>query len=857
VVTVLGLAWRTITARRGSFAGAFVALLCSSALVGACGLLMQSGIASGIQPQRLAGADVVVVAPRQGGVTLSNTAPLAVTSVAEVASVPGVREAVADISVPVNVVGQDDTLVGGAEAGPPLGHGWSSAQLGPLIIADGRPPRSADEVVLDRGLAATAGVEVGGDIQVAVGSTPATYRVVGVLGPPPSVDELRQAALFFTDGEAARLSGRPDSVAAIGVLADPGVDPDELGDAVTARLGGSVEAVSGVSRGDVEFRDAGAATELLLALSGAFGGIAAMTAMFVVASTLGLVVQQRRREFALLRAIAATPKQVHRMIGAEIFLVSLAAAVPGAVASLGVVWLLRAAFTAIDAVPTDYGLSFGPIPLLVAVVLTMLTARVAGWMSARRALKIRPVEALGEAAVETARLGFWRTLIGVIVLGGGLAMSMVPLLVPDAETGAALSSLSSLVLVIGMALLGPRIVQLAIILLGPFVRMSASVSGYLAAKNTRANSRRLASAVVPLVLAITVMVVQISVGRAQIVEVERQTDRGLTADFVVASTGTGISPDLVRQIQRVPGVGTATPVVRGQTVLRYEERPGSEQGAVSVHTFATQGVEPDRLTETMDLDVRAGSTDDLSGQAVALSQVAANQAHTGVGGKVVLFLGDGARIEPTVVAVYGRGMGFGDVLLPRELMLAHAPERLDTSVLVRAAPGTDRDALAGRLDALARDNVGVLLADRDALVLAEKDALSLNNWTNVILLIGLFGYIAINVANTLIMATSERRREFALLRLVGTSEGQVLRMMRTEAFVVVVIAVVISTLLSLPPLIGVSLGLSEGETATPVLSVPAYLLTVAGTALLGLLSIMIPTRVALRAKPVEVIGLRE
>lgn len=228
-----------------------------------------------------------------------------------------------------------------------------------------------------------------------------------------------------------------------------------------------------------------------------------------------------------------------------------------------------------------------------------------------------------------------------------------------------------------------------------------------------------------------------------------------------------------------------------------------------------------------------------------------------MGGTVELFLTDGTKIKPKVVAIYGRGMGFGDILLPRQLMLDHSQSRLDTLVLVRAKPRADHAALGAALTKLAGNTLGVRSADPDAVVAAERQAVTLSNLVNLILLVGLFGYLAINVVNTLVMTTFDRRRELALLRLVGTTAEQVTTLMRIEAIVVVGIAVVIGTALSLPPLIGVRLGLSEGQIATPVVSLPTYLFAVAGTAVLGLASILLPARSALRGKPIETIGIRE
>ena len=204
------------------------------------------------------------------------------------------------------------------------------------------------------------------------------------------------------------------------------------------------------------------------------------------------------------------------------------------------------------------------------MLLSVLTAQLAGWMSARRAVKIRPVEALGESSVETPQLGPVRTLIGLGLLAGGLVMCAVPVLVAG-EVGTIVAATSSLVLVIAVALLGPRIVQGALTLVGPVLRRSGGASGYLAAANLTQNSRRVAGAVVPLVLAITIMIVQVSVGAAQVKEAGRQADQGVVADLVVAGSGAGLSPDLVDEIRATPGVRTATAVTRGPATIRYTD----------------------------------------------------------------------------------------------------------------------------------------------------------------------------------------------------------------------------------------------------------------------------------------------
>lgn len=143
----------------------------------------------------------------------SERVPLPAEVVGKIAAVSDVDRAVGDVSVPIDLV---------SVGGPAVGQGWSSAALTPFSLRAGNAPGRVDEVVLDADLARRAGVRVGDGIDLALGSSPATYTVTGVAA-PPGADRLgRQPVLFFSDNQARLLSGRPDQVDTIGVLARPG-----------------------------------------------------------------------------------------------------------------------------------------------------------------------------------------------------------------------------------------------------------------------------------------------------------------------------------------------------------------------------------------------------------------------------------------------------------------------------------------------------------------------------------------------------------------------------------------------------------------------------------------------------------
>ncbi len=816
-------------------------MLCGSALITALGVLVESGIRAGVAPQRYAAAAVVAGGTQAFPVKedidphYSERVPLPAETARTIGALPGVEKAVGDVSVPVDLA-----------AGPATGHGWSSAALTPFSLREGHAPAGPSDVVLDADLARRANVHVGDGVDLALGSAPAKYIVTGIAA-PDGADRLgRGSALFFSDEQAKQLTGRPDQVDAVGVLARPGTDPEALAARIQAALP-EVSTYTGNDRGDVEFLDVGAARSQLIVFSLAFAGTAVMIAMLVVASTLTLSIQQRRREFALLRAVAASRRQIHKLVGAEVLLVAGAAAVAGAGPGIALAYLLRSGFVTGGLLPPDFALAVSPLPAVAAIALCLLTSRIAGYVAARRPARISPVEAFGEASVEPKALPRLRVLIGCVAGVLGFAASTLPAII-SGEGAIAGAASSALLLVISVALLGPRLVAMAVRLAGGPLRRISPVGGYLAAANLRASSRRFAAAVTPLVLAITMASVQIFNQTTLSAAAAEQARDGVVADFVLSGSASGLSPQVTASARGVNGVAVASPIVRSQVFV-----PQREADQERVTSYAAQGVVPERLGEVLDLEPRSGDLARLHGDTVALSELAADTLGVAVGDLLDLRLGDGTRARPTVIATYGRGLGFGDVTLPHDVLAAHTTTRLDQSILVHASG--DRAAVGDALRSLTAAYPALQVLDRDGLAAAGQAQRDAQSWPNLIALAVLLAYIAIAVVNTLVTATAARGREFALLRLIGTGRAHIVRMTRLEALLIVGIAVLVGSVAAIPPLVGVSLGLTGSP--IPAISPLIYLAIVGVTAMLGFLAIGVPARFALRARPVDAIGLRE
>lgn len=328
----------------------------------------------------------------------------------------------------------------------------------------------------------------------------------------------------------------------------------------------------------------------------------------------------------------------------------------------------------------------------------------------------------------------------------------------------------------------------------------------------------------------TVLFVQPTLGDAA----RAQAREGVRADWVVASQGPGVPAEAARQLRARHDI--VTEVVR--TTVR-----------VGLDKYAAQGVTSAGLTRTWDPDVTAGSLDGFTERTAAVSELAADQLHLKPGSTLRLTLGDGTPATLTVVAVYTRGLGFGDLTFAHDLVARHVDNPLASSVLV-STPRTQT-----QLATTLREFPGIRVlapAAADSLQVRRQQA---NAEVNYLAMGLVLAFTAIAVVNTLAMSVAERVREFALLRLAGATRRQVLRMLRTEALSVLSLATALGSGIALAVLTAFSVGMTGR--AAPSVTPLVYLTVVAVAGTLALVATALPGRVALRVRAVTVATARE
>ncbi|WP_254886087.1 ABC transporter permease [Streptomyces sp. NA02950] len=826
------MALQTLRGRWVSFLGTAVALVLGVAQVAAMGLLLMTLLDLPDRPvERFAKAPAVVMpsdptwdpAHRDLGVR----------------SLPEARGVSQDLLRKVSGTGGtvvDRAFYAQLEGGPreQIGHPWPVARFGGYTVKDGRAPASDKEIVIASGRAQT-----GDKVTVLTAAGVGSYTVSGTVSPVDWED-----AVFFTDAEAARLAPRIQALVALGAT-----------DKVREAVGEDAEVLTGQDRHKAdtsEDRDR-EAVDNTITLVPVMASVAGTTAVFVVASTFAFAVIQRRREVALLRTVGATPRQVRRMIRNEALLVSGFASAVGAVLGLFGAQLLAEMLIGMGVSPPWFRIEPSLhwtvlAPLAAAFLVGILVALCGVAVSARRAGNIRPIEALREAAVDHSGMTPGRLLLGAMGLVCGVGLTVwIALGDPAMVLSPSAYALSLLVPVLAAAVLAPLAV-------GPFTRLlmwplrrCPGPTAILVRESVLTSRRRTAATAAPVLLTIgltfSLLATTDTLGAAR----ENGSHEQVRSDYALTPDGTpGISPQVVEQVTRIDGVQVAAPIPT--TIYTHDEDRLEVNDGLVVDSAA--------LKRMMHLTVVDGSLDALDDNSTVVADLWGMDA----GSTLKVSMADGEEVNLRIAATYHAQRGEDVAYLPQRFAktAVYARDGLARHAYIALTPGTHR-ATATTAIRKAVAGTGARLITRDQLVASESayaHHLTEVRQRSVTVIIVMFCFIAI--LNTLLMATADRRRDLAVLRMAGATPKQVMGFFITESLLVAAIGVALALIATSLNLIGLWGALHQLFGTAPItvpyatitgITVMSTLLAVAGTVL--------PVSTALRARTVRLVGTRE
>ena len=846
------IAIKTLRRRKGGFLATLLALFVGAVIVQGCGALLETGIVADVAPQRLAAAPVVVTGNQNypgspvGDDTDAMTERVLLNQnlVAAVAKIPGVTSAVPDVSVPITSANGQD-LAGS-------GLAWSTAPLSPYQLTSGAAPASSGDVVVDSGTASKLGLHPGSALALGVRGNPENFQVSGIV----QSANASNPALFFTDSEATALFDRPGKIDDIAVLAAPGTDASALADKVQAVVGSlGAQALYGDQRGRAEFPDSIAGSQNLIPLSAAFGGLATMVAIFVVGSIVGLLMQQRRREMALMRTVGLTPGQLRRMVMVETAVIAVLAAALSIYPGVAFGRIMYSFLVNQGLIPGVMVYTENFIPKLVGFGVTLVASLAAAFISSRRVSKVRPTEALAEATLQTRWVSPIRIILAVLFLGGAFALAIVTATVMTGPVAASTSTPAAMLWAVGVALVAPGLCRWIAALLNWPIRSFTGLSGRLAMLNARVRKVRLAAAVTPIMLVTGLATALIYLQTSQDAAANQMFVNSLKADAVVSSTTSALPPSLVDQLANLPQVSGVSASASSEGHIETQLGPGEDedgnqvQSRVEPTTIALQGVTGSGAPQVLNDKLVQGDYANLTGNSIVLPTDMLSSTVKGVGSTVTLRWGDGEASTMTVVGTFTPPRGFDTALVPVTALLAHTTTGELPQILVKGKAGVSSADLTAALHTATAGLSGAVVADRATATAQYAQSDSTNRVASYLLAAVVVGYAVIALINSLIVATVERRREFALQRLIGSTRGQVMRMMSVEALITALVGIVLGIVVAAGSLVPFGIAL-DGQVLP---SGPGWIFAVILIAAVGLtfLTILFPTSVALRTAPVE------
>jgi putative ABC transport system permease protein len=783
----------------------------------------------------------VVVRPEGGtaddGTPTSKTMPASL--VEKLAGVDGAARADGNVaSYSVFVVGEDGKVVGGQGA-PGIGLNWNDAPaahgLEGLEIVDGREPQKAGEVVIDQATAETAGYQVGDEVHLVTSTAQAVLHptLVGISSFAEGGSTNGATITAFDTATAQDLFlGGKDAYNDAWVTAD-GVSQDELRDSVAAVLPAGYEAVTGDEAADEAASDLMQAISFISTFLLIFAGISLVVGSFLIVNTFSILVAQRSRELALLRALGASRRQVTRSVLFEAVVLGFAGSTIGLGLGVLLAMGIRALFATFGLDLSGQSLIFTARTPLAAYLVGILVTVFAAYVPARRSARIAPVAALRDDVALPESALRWRLGLGLaMVVGGGAAM--LAGLYADVPRPGFWVGGGILFVLLGVAGASPVIGRPVVALATVVYRRAYGTVGNLAGQNSLRNPRRTAATASALMIGLALVTTMSILGSSAKASVDQTIKENFYGDLVVSNViGMPFSTTIADDIETVQGVDTVSR-------MRYANM--SFDGGNSL-----AGVEPTSLQEVAAVPMVSGSLDDLRDGTVVVDEGAAKDQHLAVGDSVDIDFPTGTQ-SLEVVGVYGDN---DPVLWTSFATTLHTLEEggyppADSYLLITLDDGADAAAVQDAVEQQTAELPTVTVKDQAGF--ADEQRAPIDQMLLLIYaLLGLALVIAVlGIVNTLALSVIERTREVGLLRAIGLSRAQLRRMVRLEAIVIAVLGAVLGVGMGI--VFGLALMTSLADDGLEVIAVPGLqlVLYVVAAGLVGVLAAVFPARRAAR-----------
>ena len=720
-------------------------------------------------------------------------------------------------------------------------------RFNPLNLVEGRWPSGSEEVAIDEGVADDESLAVGDRIGVAALGPAREYEIAGIAR-YGDVSSLGGATFAIFDIPTAQAlldkEGELDSVQA---AAHDGVAPEELVARIRGELGTSVTVRSGTEQASEDSDEVATFTSIIRYFLLSFAGIALFVGAFVIFNTLSITVAQRTREFATLRTVGASRRQVLGSVILEALVIGLLASIIGLFAGLGLAVGLNELFIALNLDLPQTETVFATRTIVVSLLVGTVVTLVAGLSPALRATRVPPIAAVREGAElpRSALSRFAPYLAVATILLAVLALSYA-MLAPDVATGDRfiLLGVGVLALFIGVALLSSRLVVPLTRLVGWPARRIGGASGKLAEGNAIRDPGRTASTAAALMIGIAlvtfvgVLAQGLRVSNSDAIEEQIQADLVVTSqdgysefpaavgDAAAKIEGTDLVSNVRQDVAEVDGSGANLTGLDGSSINQaYNFRWTDGSDEVLARLGDDGAVVPDDVADDKDL---------------------------AVGDSFTVLTTDNERREFVVRGIYD-GSPFYPLLGTASISQDAFDELYDrprNRFTLINAPGAPGAGLKTSVERGLEDFPDTRVQTRQEWIDKEDEEISQFLLLLYVLLalsviVSLFGMV-----NTLALSVFERTRELGMLRAVGMTRRQTRRMVRHESVITALIGASLGLPLGIFLALLVTQALSEYDLQFAI-PLGALITFVIVSVIAGIVAAILPARRAARLRVLE------
>lgn len=749
------------------------------------------------------------------------------------------------------IVGADGETVGQSASGAPTYlFAWTDVEaINPFDLVAGRAPAGPAEVVINQSAADEGGLALGDQVTVIAGDKPTAYELVGVVTFGGQGNAAGSTAAIFDLPTAQGLSGEIGRIDSIAVHGAQGLSQSELrARLMSAVAGQELEVLTGEEyiaeqqEAIAPFLD-GFRTFLLV-----FAGVTLFVGSFIIYNTFTILLTQRTRELALMRAIGAARRQVLTSVLVEAAIVGAVASLVGLVLGLATATMIKGLLAGIGFDLPARGLVLTPLTAVYSVVTGLVVTLGSAMLPAIKAARVPPLAAMRDVSIDSSGRSRIRAVIGAAITGLGGGSLLFGLFVAGDNEGLFVG-VGAGATFLGVVILGPVLAVPMCGVLGlPLPRMWG-ISGTLAVQNATRNPRRTAGTAAALMIGVGLVSLITVFAESVRSTINDEVEEQFRGDLVIDSGGMGfggLPPALARELDELDAVAYAAPIRFALVGI-----DGSGQLAL--------GIDPTTLSAIFDLAVAEGSLSDLAPGQVAVSLESMKFHGWEMGDTIELTFPETGAQQFTIAAITGDSvLGGGneggiEYTLHNADLDANIPQPFDVLVYIELAEGVSTEAGLAAVQVVADEYPNASVLDIDGYKESQTSWIDqlLSLITGLLLLAIIVALIGI--ANTLSLSIVERTREIGLLRAVGMTRTQLRRTVRGEAIVMAVFGTVLG--LGIGVFFGVSLVTSLSDDGL-VLTVPVGQLAVIGVlgALAGVLSSVIPARRVSRLDVLASIG---